>query len=295
MANLQPPPPANGASPNLPPANTPGGNGAHYPPSPRMRLSPDDRTMSASRPALRISRARAGSTASRYSRMEDDLIPPGSDPAPANASPPDNNNNNDGSSRWWNRRRSRSVSQSPRIPDASVSPRVPPTAAGRGVAPIQIPRVPEPAAMLVRDARGNAQLTPVPEVVVTSPSGSTHGGTHPSPHRSIPIPPNEPIRSRTVLATELPQPATASGGAGNGNEGHSPLMKKLWPFGKKKGQDEDATVPLEPGVQPRDYAVGAGDPQQQGQLDHQYAEDIVDWLDVIGASLKSFLFSHLCV
>jgi hypothetical protein len=109
---------------------------------------------------------------------------------------------------------------------------------------------PGEAAAVVRDARGQATLAAAPAALVP--------GHHPS--TSIPLPADPPARNEAVMVTETP-PAPSRG---------------WWPFGKKHDKDAGTADSAPPRV--RDYGAADG-PIHNGQ----YAEDIVDWLDVIGA------------
>lgn len=154
---------------------------------------------------------------------------------------------------------------------------------------------PGEVARVVNDPRSGPTLVAVPEAMAAASDAHgqqhhhhhhEHEGFNAPPGRTILIPPTstEPgsIRPETVAAVE-----------NTGSDVTGGSRRSWWPFGRKK-EEEDAlpgpgAVPLEPGLHPRDYAPGHGDPARQGELDSgQYAEDIVDWLDVIGARLPLF-------
>lgn len=133
-----------------------------------------------------------------------------------------------------------------------------------GRAPVEISRTP----------RGAPTLAPAPP-----------GAVHAEPHNTIPIPasvPGEGLRPDTVAATTgLSEPPGSAGSWG----------RRSWiPF-RRRAQDSDDSEAqhLEGevnGVNGHDYATGTSEADRAAD---QYADDVVDWLDVIGEHYFSTL------
>ncbi|KZV77780.1 hypothetical protein PENSPDRAFT_645383 [Peniophora sp. CONT] len=125
-----------------------------------------------------------------------------------------------------------------------------------GRAPVEISRTP----------RGAPTLAPAPP-----------GAVHAEPHNTIPIPasvPGEGLRPDTVAATTgLSEPPGSAGSWG----------RRSWiPF-RRRAQDSDDSEAqhLEGevnGINGHDYATGTSEADRAAD---QYADDVVDWLDVI--------------
>jgi hypothetical protein len=132
---------------------------------------------------------------------------------------------------------------------------------------------PGEVAAIVRDARGQPTLAAVPEDILPSPPTDAHtrDRSRPDPHNSIPIPADPPSRDQPVICTETEETGKKS--------------RKWWPFGKHKDDKQDVERASPPVA--RDYGAADGpEPIHNGQ----YAEDIVDWLDVIGKSNQHIIF-----
>ncbi|VDC01063.1 unnamed protein product [Peniophora sp. CBMAI 1063] len=122
-----------------------------------------------------------------------------------------------------------------------------------GRAPVEIARTP----------RGAPTLAPAPP-----------GAVHPEPHNTIPIPASvtgEGVRPDTVAATTgLSEPPGSAGSWG----------RRSWiPFRRRQQDSDDLEAQhLEGEINGHDYATENSNTDRQAE---QYADDVVDWLDVI--------------
>lgn len=144
-----------------------------------------------------------------------------------------------------------------------------------GRAPVEIARTP----------RGAPTLAPAPP-----------GAVHAEPHNTIPIPasvPGEGVRPDTVAATTgLSEPPGSAGSWG----------RRSWiPFRRRAQDSEDSEAQhLEGevnGINGHDYATGTSEADRAAE---QYADDVVDWLDVIGehytlSVFRFWLLSAFCL
>ena len=142
--------------------------------------------------------------------------------------------------------------------EQKIKPRIP----KHNAAPVEITRTP----------RGAPTLAPAPP-----------GAVHPEPTNTLPIPasvPGEGVRPDTVAATTgLSEPPGSAGSWG----------RRSWiPF-RRRAQDSDDSEAqhLEGEVNGHDYATtGTNTTDREAE---QYADDVVDWLDVIGEHCLSFV------
>jgi hypothetical protein len=116
-----------------------------------------------------------------------------------------------------------------------------------------------------RDARGQ------PHITVMSPSAEFH----PHPLNTVPIPPSGDRGDMLAATTGFEQQDHSSN-----NNRWSWLLPSIV---RKKSRDPDAEssrARLEGSILSHDYASS----EDRAPHSHQYAEDVVDWLDVIGES-----------